>query len=376
MQDDLVFWLWLTQVRGVGAKTSKKLLERFASPRAVYDASEEELLTISCIGQKLAGAIREHRSLRAAEELLAKAAKHDVQVLTIWDTCYPLAVKNLPNAPIILYYKGTLRQERGIAIIGARRCTQYAKRVTSEAAHYLATNNIPVISGLAKGVDGYAHTACLKAGGYTLAFLGHGVDTCYPREHHYLMEAIIEHGAVISQFPLDTPPHRSNFPKRNHLISAWAEKLLVVEASPQSGALITAESAKRLGRTIYAVPGSIYSRESVGTNTLILEGAKPYLTPTQLVAASTPVQPTFSTKTRSLYSSIAQQPTPGVPQKNSSLEQEVLKIVGSSVLGVEELALRLGQLTSTNNKTFFETLTMMQLDGKIKLLPGGFVSQA
>ena len=376
MRDDLVFWLWLTQVRGVGAKTSKKLLEHYATPRAVYDASAEELLTISGIGQKLAGAIREHRSLTTAEELLAKVAKHDAQVLTIWDTCYPLAVKNLPNAPIILYYKGTLRQERGIAIIGARRCTPYAKRVTSEAAHYLASNNIPVISGLAKGVDGYAHTACLKAGGYTLAFLGHGVDACYPTEHHDLMEAIIEHGAVISQFPPDTPPHRSNFPKRNHLMSAWAEKLLVVEASPQSGALITTESAKELGRPVYAVPGSIYSRESMGANTLILEGATPYLTPTQLVAISTSVQPTFSTKARSLSSSTAGQPAPGSPQGNSPIEQEVLKIVGSSALGVEELALRLGQLTFTNKKTLFETLTMMQLDGKIKLLPGGFVSQA
>lgn len=372
MEGHLVFWLWLTQISGVGARTCKKLLESFRSPRTVYEASEEELREIPGIGKSIATVIRKHRSLKHAEESLAEVLKHGAKLLTISDERYPRAVKELPSAPMILYYKGTLRKERGIAIIGARRCTHYAKRVTSEAAHYLATNNIPVISGLAKGVDGYAHTACIKSGGYTLAFLGHGVDVCYPKEHHELMEGISEHGAVLSQFPLGTPPRRSNFPKRNQLMSAWAEKILVVEASLQSGALITAKFAKELRRPIYAVPGNIYSKENRGTNTLILEGATPYLTPEQLVdlyAQARKSEP--STMAGSSNVPVAQSVS-HLPQESSLIEQEVLETIGSTPLSIEHLT----QLVSMKPSNLSEILTIMQLDRKIKLLPGGFVARS
>lgn len=217
------------------------------------------------------------RSLRAAEMLLEKTVKSGAKVLTIYDPLYPSWFKNLADAPVVLYYRGRVEAEsRGVAVIGARRCSEYGKKVVKEAAEFLAGNNIPVISGMAKGIDGYAHTACIRAGGKTYAFLGHGVDMCYPPEHRELMEAIIDNGIVISEYPPGIPAKQVHFPRRNYLISAWAQNLLVVEAGKNSGALLTAKIARELGREVFAVPNDIYSSESLGTNRLIADGAKVY----------------------------------------------------------------------------------------------------
>ena len=171
----------------------------------------------------------------------------------------------------------------GVTIIGSRRCTGYGKQVTTEAVAYLAKQGVPVISGMAKGIDGYAHTACLNAGGYTIAFLANGLDICYPPEHQILMEQIIDNGAVISPYPPQTRPLKSNFHKRNALMSAWSYKVLVVEAAMKSGALTTAQYAEQQKRPVLAAPSSIYSPESAGTNHLIFNGAGIYLEPAQLL---------------------------------------------------------------------------------------------
>lgn len=139
------------------------------------------------------------------------------------------------------------------------------KAVIIDVAQFLANNNIPVISGMAKGIDGYAHTACLKAGGYTIAILAAGLDICYPKEHESLMRGIIEKGAIVSEYPPGTKPYSSNFPNRNRLISAWCKNLLIIEAGEKSGSLITAAYAKEQKRRVFALPGNIHSKESIGT---------------------------------------------------------------------------------------------------------------
>lgn len=211
-------------IKGFGTQSCKKLLYTLGTPEKVYHATKSELLS-GGIGHALADVVISSRSLDRAERTLERMKKENIKLLAISDSLYPEKVKKLSKAPVILYYKGSMRKRSsGVAIVGARRCTDYGKKVTEEAASFLANHDVPVISGMAKGIDGYSHTACLKAGGYTLAFLGHGVDKCYPKEHQGLMEAVIANGAAISQYPPGTPVRQAYFPERNYLISAWADK--------------------------------------------------------------------------------------------------------------------------------------------------------
>jgi len=246
----------------------------------------------------------------------------------------------------------------GIAIVGSRRCTDYGKRLTVEVAEFLAQNNIPIISGMAKGIDGYAHTACLKADGYTLAILGCGLDICYPKEHIELMQRIIERGAVISEYPPGTKPDANHFPMRNRLISAWCKKLLVVEAGEKSGSLLTAAYAKEQNRQVFAAPNNIYSRESIGTNKLIDEGAKIYLNPFQLLLEN------------------ARKPRVNCKKENEDLTGNGLNEIERIILTkIDENSMSLGELLlhlQGNKADGLETISIMELKGMIINIGGIF----
>ena len=280
-----VYWLWLTALKGVGSVTQRKLVKEFGSPQAVYSATQGELKAVPGLRSQVVETIIDSRSMdwaKQAEELLQR---HRVKLLSFVDPLYPQYVNNFPNQPAVLYYKGSLNlPQASVGIVGSRRCTAYGKQVTAEAAAFLAQQGVTVVSGLAKGIDCYAHTACLKEGGYTLAFVANGLDICYPPEHHSLLEKNLESGAVLSPYPPGTRPRQEYFPLRNRLLSAWVEQLLVVEAGEQSGALITAGYAMDQKRRVLAVPNSIYSPESFGTNRLLQKGAEVYLEPKQLIS--------------------------------------------------------------------------------------------
>jgi len=180
----MIYWIWLTQIKGVGPKRQRLLLEKFSTPENIYRASFKELLQCPGIGNSTAKAIIEERSLEKAKSILDSVNKFNIKLLTLDNPLYPQEAKEIGEMPILLYYKGRLvRNSMGIAIIGSRRCSEYGKMVVDEAATYLSKENIVVISGMAKGIDGYAHTSCIKAGGYTIAILGNGLDICYPPEH-------------------------------------------------------------------------------------------------------------------------------------------------------------------------------------------------
>ena len=155
------------------------------------------------------------------------------------------------DAPPMLYYKGNIKKkDQTVGIVSARRCSQEAKQETVFLASGYAKARIAVVSGMAKGIDSYAHTACLNAGGYTIAILGNGLDICYPSEHHKLMKCIEEKGLLLSEYPPGTPPSRYTFPRRNRLISSWSDKLIIIQAGKGSGALITAEYSRKYGRKV------------------------------------------------------------------------------------------------------------------------------
>ena len=381
------YWIWLRQLSGIGAIMEKRLLDRFKSPKAIYEACEEELLSVEGIGIVLAKLIREQRDLDKAEVILEEAMSHDIKLLTYDDPLYPVLAKKYSKAPTLLYYKGKIRKNSiGVVIVGSRRCTAYGKRVAVEAAGFLAKNNIPVISGMAKGIDGYAHTGCLKAGGYTIAFIGSGVDICYPKEHKALMAGIIENGAVISQYPPNTKPRPEYFPERNALISSWSHKVLVVEAAEKSGALITAGFAKAQGREVYALPHEIYNATGRGANRLIVDGARVYSHPSQLLPPEhdsinnklnelddelTPRKdrvPTKESGSQSLNTmSLANEQSDKRDGNLTNIEKKILSSLSLFPKTIEEIGLdtEIGQLQ------LIEVLSMMELKSLIETSPGG-----
>lgn len=280
----MLYWIWLTQIKGIGPSIQRTLLDKFITPENIYRASVPDLLNCKGVGYKMAEKIAWQKSLEKAQRLLEYLKRLDINILTIDDPLYPSHAKRIRETPILLYYKGKLiKNSIGVAIVGSRRCSEYGKRVTINAASFLGKENICVISGMAKGIDGYAHTACLKSGGYTIAMLGHGLDLCYPSEHKELMERIIDNGAVMSEYPPGIRPDVKHFPRRNLLICAWAQKILIVEAGEKSGALITAEYGNKYEREILSVPDNMYRKESIGSNRLIYNGATVFLNEKQLL---------------------------------------------------------------------------------------------
>lgn len=279
-----IYWLWLSQQKGVGPVTLRRLVEVCGSPQRVYEVSLSELPEIPGVRKAVIEGLGRNRSLDPVQRMAEAMRQKGIQLLTFMDPLYPKHLNEVPNVPVVLYYRGSLKSDReSVGIVGSRRCTAYGKQVAAEAAGYLAQAGVTVVSGMAKGIDSYAHTASLQNNGYTLAFLGNGVDICYPPEHASLLEAISEQGAVISAYPPGTRPRQEYFPLRNQLLAAWVDKLLVVEAGQRSGALITADYAMKQKKKVFAVPNSIYSSESVGSNRLLLEGAEVYLGSSQLI---------------------------------------------------------------------------------------------
>ncbi len=189
---------------------------------------------------------------------------------------YPLNLKDIYDPPAALYVNGTLlpQDEAAVAIVGTRRPTYYGLQASEKLSYELASRGITIVSGMARGIDTAAHKGALKAGGRTIAVLGSGHGNIYPSENKGLYKEIAQHGAVISEFPDDTPPDRRNFPRRNRIISGLSLGVVVVEAPKKSGALITADFALEQGRDVFAMPGKAGSVTSEGTHRLIREGAK------------------------------------------------------------------------------------------------------
>lgn len=270
--------MWLSIVPYVGPVLQKRLLHTFGSPRAVYNAREADLQHVKGFNRRAMEALMAHRSLKRAEDILTRAKEHRIRLLTFADPRYPIHAKGCPESPILLYYRGDVRDFReAAAVVGTRRCSAYGKEVAKALAAELASHGVPVISGLAKGIDGYAHTACLREDGYTIAIVAGGADVCYPREHQSLYDEISKQGAVVSPYPPGEKPLPKQFVARNALISAWSTHVVIVEAGKKSGALTTAEFAKKHCRKLYAVPNRIDVAEGAGVNQLIRAGAQPYL---------------------------------------------------------------------------------------------------
>ena len=269
-------WIILNMIPGVGSSTFRRLIKFFGSPSAVLNTSLKELAMVRGLTPSVCQSIIAHKESIEIDEELRLIEKHSCNIITIEDQTYPSALKAIHDPPPLLYVKGELTEadSNSIAIVGTRNASPYGKMASEKLSNQLASRGITVVSGLAHGIDSYAHNGALSASGRTIAVMGNGLDIIYPSENAKLFDAIVNSGAVISELSMGTQPRRGMFPQRNRLISGISLGTLVVEASRQSGALITADLALEQGREVFAIPGPIYSEESKGTNWLIKQGAK------------------------------------------------------------------------------------------------------
>lgn len=278
--DDKKYWIGFNLVKGIGSVRFQQIRSYFGDLSIAWEAPKAAFQEAGLSEQVISNLIHDRNAIDL-DRLYESILEEDVTVLTLLDEDYPKLLREINQSPPVLYVKGKLlpSDEFSVAMVGTRRVSPYGQQIARDASIFLAGHGLTIVSGLARGVDGLAHQNALKAGGRTIAVLGSGVDVIYPPEHRMLAEAIVENGAVISDYPMGTQPEGINFPPRNRIISGLSLATIVVEAGERSGALITADFAVDQGRDVFAVPGNILSPVSKGTNWLIQNGAYPMVSP-------------------------------------------------------------------------------------------------
>lgn len=280
IQDELtqerLYLIGLAQIAHLRGKTVEILLRHFKSFKSIWLAPEKELKRLPELPTNFADNFLKIRNEVEPGTLVDKLQSQGIRALTILDYDYPDNLKQIYDPPLVLYYQGIWEMEElhTMGIVGSRRTTVYGERMAEKFGRELAEAGFVIISGMARGVDSYAHRGCLEVGGKTIAVLGSGLDVIYPKENIKLAENIKRTGILLTEYPLGTPPLAINFPARNRIIAGLSLGVLVVEAAVKSGALITADFAMEVGREVFAIPGPITSPNSEGTNNLIKQGAK------------------------------------------------------------------------------------------------------
>ncbi|MGE4282507.1 MAG: DNA-processing protein DprA [Clostridia bacterium] len=364
--EDIIYWLWLTNLSGVGSVKVSKLLEYFKSPEMIWQAGKSELQ--ACIG--INGHIMEklsNKNLDAAKKILHDTQRLEIDIVTINDLRYPELLKRTYDPPGILYFKGKMPKADvvSVAVVGARKASIYGKNIAEKISSQLAERGICVVSGMARGIDTYSHKGALKAGGETVAILGCGIDIVYPKENEELMYYIIKNGAVVSEYPPGTFPSQCNFPARNRIISGITLGTIVVEAGERSGSLITADFALEQGREVFAVPGNIDNYYSIGTNNLIKQGAK-LVTCIEDIFEELPINP------------VQYYHTNNIEEDNSLLhlglsddETIIFAHMSGTPLHIDELCRSVG----FSVQKIYSILTLLEMKGLIQQIPGKYFAK-
>lgn len=360
--DDIIDWLRLESASGVGPRTAQALLAAFGSPRAIFEAGYAALAAQvkPAVARSLC-APPSSAVLALAEATLAWAEHPAHHLLALGDPAYPDALANIPDPPLLLYIKGRigLLARPGLAIVGSRNATMQGKANAAGFAAALSLGGVCVVSGLALGIDAAAHEGALRGPGSTIAVVGTGADLSYPARNRALSERIAAEGAIVSEYPLGTPPTAGNFPRRNRIISGLASGVLVVEAAAQSGSLITARVACEQGREVFALPGSIHAPLAKGCHKLIRDGARLVETVDEILEALR-VSP---------LAAMPAAPRAAVPTETECTQ--LLAQLGHDPLEVDALlaqtGLGIGQLSMG--------LLALELAGMVERLPGGKVQR-
>lgn len=273
--ENLLYWIWLSERCGVSSKDFGRLITRYESPFDIYRLDDDEVERLEGISPALRARLTD-RTLEGAYSILRYCKQKKIDIVSYGDRRYPSRLKNIEDPPVLLYVMGELPDMDNrlcFGMVGTRKMSAYGRSSAYKISYELGAANAVVVSGMALGVDGVCAAGALAAGGKTVAVLGCGLYVVYPKEHGTLMREIAKRGAVISEYPPSTRPNGYNFPKRNRIISGLCQGVLVVEGSSTSGALITAKHAVGQGRELFALPGKINESNSDGPNELIKNGA-------------------------------------------------------------------------------------------------------
>ena len=357
MKSDLPYYVSLAAAPGIGPAKFKILLKFVKSAREIWE--EEPRILIKILGEKTARNFLKYRQNTNPQEYLEKIKSKDINIITIEDNNYPKLLKEIADPPHVLYVRGDLSPKlfkKSIAVVGSRKMTNYGREVTEILVRDLVSAGFTIVSGLAYGVDSYAHRVTIGNGGQTVAVLGGGVDRVYPRENESLAREIEKgHGAVISEFPLGMDSMPGNFPARNRIISGLSMGVLVTEAGDKSGSLITAGQAGEQGREVFAVPGPIHSKLSQGPYALIKQGAK-------LVSNVNDILEELK------FSGIKSQEKE--IKGDNEEENKILELIKSGTAHVDQITRKTGIPASKVGST----LSLMEIKGKVKSLGSGIFS--
>ena len=363
--DALKALLSLSLTPGLGPRKIKMLCERFGGAQAVLEAEPEALREVERVGPKLIAALTATRdSQKISEEVekeLERAERLKIALLHLEHPDYPDALRQIYDPPPLLYVRGTLppmlSQMKAVGIVGTRNASQYALNLSLNFSQDFSRAGVAVISGLALGVDSAAHKGAVGSeGGQTVAVLGSGVDVIYPRQNQRLVEEILDgHGAVVSEYRIGSGPRATNFPGRNRIINGLSKGVLVVEGGLKSGALITAEFALEEGRNVFAIPGRVGDRKAEGTLALLKQGAL-------MVQSASDILQEFGWREGGAEKNVVsltslEEPGRGVVQ--------VIQKRGSPLL--DDLI----EATGKTAADLLPTLMLLELQGVVKLLPGG-----
>ncbi|MFH0864317.1 MAG: DNA-processing protein DprA [Candidatus Gottesmanbacteria bacterium] len=354
MDQDLSYWVAFNVFPGIGPQRFKILLDYFKTAKKAYEATDESWREIG-LNENLVNSFLNFRKKFNPQEFLAQVKTKKISIVTIKDKSYPQLLKQISDAPPILYIKGVIEPQDSLAIgiVGTRKISSYGREVTEILVRDLVANGLTIVSGLARGVDSLAHKTAIDCGGRTIAVLGCGVDMVYPPENKYLYEEIIKHGAVISEVPPGQYVAKGIFPARNRIISGLSLGVVVTEGAEDSGSLISARDAANQGREVFAVPGPITSYLSAAPAILIKNGAK-------LVYNVNDILDELDIKSNKQKIE-SRKVIPDNPD-----EEKILKILTNEQVHIDNLVrisgMETGKITSL--------LALMEIKGKVKNLGG------
>jgi len=347
---DLKFWVSFSRIPGIGRVKTSQLLAYFTSLENAWKAPIAELRKAG-LDSRTSESIVNLRPKIFPDIEIENIHRYKIKAVTCKSSDYPQRLKEIDDYPTVIYIRGSLlsTDDCCLAVVGTRRPTMYGRQVTEEIVSNLARNGITIVSGLARGIDSVAHKTSLEAGGRTVAVFGCGLDIVYPAENANLARAIMERGALLSEYPLGVRPKADNFPRRNRIMSGLSLGVLAIEAGESSGALITANQALEQNRDVFAIPGSIFSPMSKGTNRLIQEGAKLV---NNYIDILEELNPNIIVQQMDMEEIIA----------SNNTESVLLKQLGKEPMHIDELCRSAG----LEAPVVSSTLALMELKGMVK----------
>ena len=366
--DVLKYWIALKSIPGIGNVNFPALVDKFGSMPAIFAATVSLLKETQGISKEIATAITSFKDWDKVKKELDLIDKNKFNIITYQDERYPQNLLNIYGRPPYIYVRGNLNKDDiNIAIVGSRQASTYGRYTTERISRELALKGVTVVSGMARGIDSAAHRGAIAAHGKTIAILGSGLDVIYPPENKKLYEDIIQNGAVISEFPLGTPPRSTNFPARNRIISGMSYGVVIVEAGEKSGSLITARLALEQGREVFAVPGSIDAAGSRGTNKLIKQGAKLIENIDDILEEILP-QIEQTTALKPPWTSDVEDMANKNVETLNEIDQIIFDIVTKSRIHIDDLI----SSTGLSSADILGALTTMELKGIIQQHPGKY----